>query len=361
MPSLLIVSIAYTPNVGGVETHLSDLVSALIQKKKKVIVLTYQPVTNNKRAKYIENSPNLTIIRLPFVSGLFYNLVHHPALEFIYLTPLLFFALPAVLIFNPSIKTIHSHGLIAGFVSVVWGKVFGRRVITTTHSIYTFPDKGIYRLFAKTIFDMSDKVLCLSKQSVQEINDLGIPKTKIKKFTYWVDLKRFRPGESKRRPFTVLFVGRLVVEKGVLVLVDAIRLVNQKIQVQIAGSGPVENQIPKKMRLGTLSQDQLPKYYARASLVIVPSIHEEGFGRVILEALACGTVVLGSHRGAIPEAINDSVGELFEVSPKNIAHKVNYYYLHPKVLKNKSHAARQFALDRYSAKNVQTIIETYDH
>src|SRR5258706_2980881 len=130
MPSLLIVSIAFFPNIGGVETHLSDLVSALVKRKIKTIVLTYQPVTSSVRTSFVDIKPLITIFRLPFVSGLFYKLVHHPIFEFIYLTPLLFLVLPILLFFNPSIKTIHSHGLIAGFVSLFWGSIFVNKVIT---------------------------------------------------------------------------------------------------------------------------------------------------------------------------------------------------------------------------------------
>ena len=47
--------------------------------------------------------------------------------------------------------------------------MFGTRVITTTHSIYHFPENGDYTKFSKWIFNNSDKILTLSKQSKEEI------------------------------------------------------------------------------------------------------------------------------------------------------------------------------------------------
>jgi glycosyltransferase involved in cell wall biosynthesis len=111
--------------------------------------------------------------------------------------------------------------------------------------------------------------------------------------------------------------------------------------------------------LGKLDQNELPSYYGAADLLIVPSTHEEGFGRVILESLACGTPVIGSRRGAIPEAMDETVGRLIDVTPENIKEAVEYFYKNPKELKKLSKNARKFAERRYSERNVGKIIGAY--
>lgn len=368
---ILQLTVHYSPNIGGVETHLSDLVNGLLEKGYEVFVLTYLPLTAMVKARIWEKGKHLYILRLPWVSGLFYKLVKSPILEFIYLSPLLFIITPLVLLlFRPDV--IHSHGLIAGFIGVFWGKIFGIRTIVTTHSIYHFPELGFYRELSKLIFKNSSKILTLSKQSKREIGKLGIDDDKIVVFTYWVDLKKFRKIEGAKKKlgwnnkFVILFVGRLVEEKGVLVLLESIKSWNKNITLVIAGTGPLENKINHQVLsiknliyLGKLDNDKLPLYYSAADLVIIPSIHEEGFGRVILESLACGTPVIAANRGAIPEAMNETVGALIDITPKNITSKVNYYFKNQNKSKKQSKNAVVFAKKRYSANNIQIILNIY--
>jgi len=80
---------------------------------------------------------------------------------------------------------------------------------------------------------------------------------------------------------------------------------------------------------------------------------------VILESLACGTPVIGSNRGAIPEAMDNTVGKLIEITPENIKKTVDYYYHNPNIVKKLSLSARKYAAKRYSEKNADNIIINY--
>jgi glycosyltransferase involved in cell wall biosynthesis len=333
------------------------------------------PLITKADWKLWERRGYLEILRLPWLPGLFYKFVGRPVLEFLYLVFGLFLVCPFVIFWqNPDV--IHSHGLVAGFVAVFWGKIFGKRVITTTHSVYNFPKKGLYRNFAMWIFGGSDRVLCLSKQSKKEIESLGINPEKVKTFTYWVDLSKFKVQDSKSDSkkkvgwsgykFVVLFVGRLVEEKGILVLLQATKKWNRDIVLVIAGTGPLEktiedskSEISNLVYLGKIDNDMLPLYYSAADIVIVPSIHEEGFGRVILESLACGTPVIAANRGAIPEAMNETVGKLINVSPESIKKEVESFYKNSSKISELAKNARLFSEERYSERNVEEIIRSY--
>lgn len=361
----------FSPNVGGVETHLTDLVNFLSKKNWKVFVLTYNPLTTKAKWKMYEATKNVSIFRIPWVSGLFFRLVPYPMLEFLYLLPGLFIGTPFVILLNKP-QVIHAHGLVAGAVGVFWGKLLGIKTIISLHSIYTFPKIGLYRKFVKLIFNNSGHVLGLSRQSVSEIKSLGISENKTTNFTYWIEMENFKKiSDAKQKlnwtdKFVVLFVGRLIPEKGVKELLKASLLWNKKITLVVAGVGPLDEEVKKYalqnkqiLFLGGIDNSMLPLYYSASDLLIVPSVSEEGFGRVIIEGLACELPVIGANRGAISEALDKTVGKLIDITPENIAKAVDYFYSHPQELKLLSKKARKFALERYSEKNAQGITKFY--
>ena len=99
MKEVLITSIAFSPKVGGIETHFDDLTKALRKEGWKIWVLTYKPITTNVKSKVFERKVNqITIIRIPWIGGLFYKLLKNPILEFAYLLPGLFIGLPIFLL-----------------------------------------------------------------------------------------------------------------------------------------------------------------------------------------------------------------------------------------------------------------------
>ncbi len=361
----------FKPNIGGVETHLDDLVNVLTKNSFNVIVLAYKPLTTKVSSKFYEKKENLKIIRIPWFKGLFYKLIPYPFLEFLYLLPGLFLLTPFALVFeNPSV--IHAHGLVAGFVAVFWGRIFRKKVIISTHSIYSFPKEGLYHDFVKFIFTNADYCLGLSKQAVSEIVVLGINKSKVNFFTYWIDLKKFnRVSDSRKKlkwnnAFTVLFVGRLISEKGINELLESVKTWDKKINLKIIGSGPLENKVREFVKdfenvefIQGIDSNDLPIYYSGSDLLIVPSISEEGFGRVILESLACSTAVIGANRGAIPEALDETVGKIIDITPENIKKTIEFYYQHQDRLKKLEKNCRQFVERRYSEENAQEIINTY--
>lgn len=359
------------PNVGGVETHLGDLFASLTKRGWQVFCLAYQPLSTKVAWKIFEKEVNLTILRIPWIRGFFEKLVSHPALEFVYLVPGIFLVTPFAIVFaRPNV--IHAHGLSAAVAAVFWGKIFTVKTIISLHSIYTFSRKGLYCDFVKLLLKHADFVLSLSKKSNEEVKLLGVEKEKTGVFTYWIDLAKFNiVRDAKKRlnwedKFVVLFVGRLIKEKGLEVLLESVKTWDKKIRLVIAGSGSMEVEILRVVSkasqiqfLGKVDQGDLLFYYSGADCLVVPSISEEGFGRVIIESLACGTPVIAARRGGISEAMDETVGRFIEVTPESIKNAVEYLYKNPKELFKLSKNARNFVERRYSEKNVRAIIKTY--
>ena len=371
--NILILTTPFRPNIGGVETHLDDLIEKGIKERYLFTVLTYQPLITEARGKMVEIGTNFRIYRIPWLRmNLFLTLEKHPILEFIYLFPPLFLVSLFVLLFNAkSVEVIHSQGLIAGTAGVILGKIFGKKNILSTHSIYNFPKSGLYFQFVKFLLKSSNKVLCLSYQSRREILELGVDQSKVEVFTYWVDQEIFKPIPKKKKKkeekFTCLFVGRLVEGKGIPELLQAANLLKEHVKFIIIGDGPLadrikdsENNLPNIDFKGKVDNAQLPKYYSSADVLIVPSTHEEGYGRVILEALSCGLPIIATNRGGVKEYVNDKIGVLIDVSPDNIKKAIISLLRDRKKLDSMRINASLYAKNHFNEKNSQIIFKNYE-
>lgn len=123
-----------------------------------------------------------------------------------------------------------------------------------------------------------------------------------------------RKAESENRLKVVAYVGRLVEEKGIEVLLEAWNrelAQDEDAVLLVAGTGKPEYEAKLKAKaarnvkfLGGLP-DTKPVYRA-SGLTVVPSLWEEPFGLVPLEAVACGSVPLVSDRGFLPEIVKET-------------------------------------------------------
>lgn len=368
---LLIIAIGFLPNIGGLETHLKDLIDELIKQDWKVTVLTYQPLNTPILGKWIERSKNLLIFRLPVLQGIFYTLLKTPLLEFLFLEPLLFITTPIILLKFPDIRVINGQGLIAGFAANFWSKIFRKRYVVTAQSVYHFPQGGLYRNVCKWVFKTADKVIAISNQTKNGIQTLGVNPQRIQVYTNWENSEFFKPVKEEKakqkvgfgNKFVVSFFGRLIEEKGVKVVVESVKFLDKRITLAIYGEGPLTDYIKKATEkyhnvyyLGTVSPELLPLHYSAADLVLMPTLNEEGFGRVAAGALFCGTPVIASNRGALPEVVNNSVGRIIEPTAQEIAKTVNYFYFHRDQLRKRVSETRKYALNKFSEKNAEAII-----
>jgi len=133
-----------------------------------------------------------------------------------------------------------------------------------------------------------------------------------------VDPDEFPPGESDTdaTQVTVGFVGRLVPEKGINVLLDAVAL-STRLRARFAGSGPLgaslragaaHRGIADRVTYdGVLSPADVPAFYRSLNVLAVPSVPTprwtEQFGRVAVEAMASGIPVVSSDAGALPDVV----------------------------------------------------------
>ncbi len=164
----------------------------------------------------------------------------------------------------------------------------------------------------------------------------------------------FSQGEKK----VVLFVGRLAEKKGTVYLIRAMQYVDALLV--IAGSGPLEascKALVKELHLehrvrflGPKPHTQLRSIYASADFFAAPSVTAkggdvEGFGLVILEAMASGLPVIASQSGGITDIIRDGENGLLaqERNEKQLAALINRLISQPRLARKLSQASLETA------------------
>ncbi len=140
---------------------------------------------------------------------------------------------------------------------------------------------------------------------------------------FGVDPEIFAPRPEERdtaRGFVIGYVGRLVVEKGVDLLLDAVAELPGVWRLHIVGGGAERKRLEEQARRlgladrvlfeGELPSLRMPAFFREMDVLVLPSRSQpnwiEQFGRVLIEAMACGVVVLGSDCGEIPNVIGDA-------------------------------------------------------
>jgi len=244
--------------------------------------------------------------------------------------------------FQPDI--VHIHQPLPAFLSIP--SSFSQPIVYTFHSSWPeeFKIKSsrwppIFRKLAspvlaaveRRIVRRANKITVLSKFSKQKLAQLYNREGII--IPGGVDSQRFRPitqGESNKT-LRLVTLRNLVPRMGLSQLIRAMTLLPPHIDLTIGGGGPMRNELMRlihslglseRVRLaGHVPDDDLPHFYSSANWFVLPTVALEGFGLVILESLSCGTPVVGTRIGAIPELLEkfDPQWVIKEPTPEAIA------------------------------------------
>ncbi|MBI2018530.1 glycosyltransferase family 4 protein [Candidatus Daviesbacteria bacterium] len=374
--NILLISPYFSPAVGGVETHLTDLCKYLVSKKHQVFVRTYKAMGVKNRGETEEEGKFLKIHRFWWPDfNLIFKLEKYPVLKFLYLFTGLFFDCFIFMIKNSKkIDVIQSHGFIAAMMGVILGKLFNKRVVINTHVGFRF-NKGFMTEIIKWTLLNSDKILVLTTGIKKSLVNLGIPEKKIDIYHYWVDqriFKRQKNGKEKlgwKDKFIVLFVGRLIEVKGVKKIFDLAKVLKD-MRFVIIGLGPLAHQLKQKSSsyknvefVGKIDNENLPLYYSAADILLIPSQlieqeYGEGIPRVMIEALSCGLPVISTKSGAISDIFSDRIGILVEDDIESMRKAIEKFYKNKIYYQIIAENCRRYALNHFSINNAHIIEES---
>jgi glycosyltransferase involved in cell wall biosynthesis len=231
------------------------------------------------------------------------------------------------------IDVFHAHDWLVATAGIGLKHVFRKPLLVTMHSTEMGRRDGLHSQTEKMIHETEAwltyeawKVICCSDYMVSHVRwAFGLPEDKLVMIPNGVNPQVYQDTKSKdektvRDRFAlpdekiVLYVGRLVYEKGIHILVNAAPKILKKVNAKfiIVGSGYMKEQISgivKSMNLekkilftGFVEDDELLKLQKCADVSVVPSLFEP-FGIVALEAMAAGSPVVVSDTGGLSNMI----------------------------------------------------------
>ena len=349
-PRVLILTTYYHPVLGGVETHARRLASHLNRTGFQVQVVTKRV----SRQQPIEAEvDDVRVHRVGPVGD------RRGSGKWLVLPRVFAKTLQLEASFDV-IVCIDFRGI--GIAAVAAGRLLHRAVILQAETGGTLisashgsasgvpRERGIVRALKsapRAIYRRADHIVCIGHDIEREALETGVPRDRVHYLPHGVDLLRFHPaapGEARRlrtdvgwptdRPI-VLFVGRLSIEKGVLDLLEAWRLVARRdaLLVLVGPDMPAHPWDAGRKARAFVARHELEDcvrfagpapetahLYRAADLFVQPS-HFEAFGLSAIEAMASGVPVLASNVGGLRDFLVDNDNALlFEPrTPPSIA------------------------------------------
>lgn len=327
---LLFVTQDFPPDVGGIQTYSWEVVRHLANRVEALSVLA----PDRPDAASVDRGAPCPVTRLPA----------RPDLLPLVLLPVL----PAQARRMRVDVAVHAQWQTVG-ASVLARALFGwpRRIVCAAHGreLLFNPAAGwpgldaAYDCVRRGLLRQIDAFLPVSHYTAGLLHEQGIPSARTHVVPNGTNPERFRPRDDTAlrqrlglsdQPL-LLTVGRLVRRKGVDTVLRALPAIAEgcpDVAYVIAGTGPDRARLERLAgRLGVqdrvhfvgqIDHDRLSLYYSAADLFVMPAREAppdvEGFGLVFLEANACGTPVIGTRTGGIPDAIQDGETGLL-VSP----------------------------------------------
>jgi 1,4-alpha-glucan branching enzyme len=316
---VLMLSWEYPPHVvGGLGQHVYDLSRYLVKRGHPVTVLTVLGPGSQAPAREWMNGVDVVRVSIAEPSGdNFWDWVLAMNLA-LYQTQM---AMP-----RPAV--LHAHDWLVADAAMVLKESLGIPLLSTIHATERGRQGGIYTPLQaqideqeRRLADASNRVIVCSRAMKTEIvRQWKTPSPKVVVIPNGVDPTRVHPGRGLPRGYQagvpwLLFFGRLVPEKGIDVLVEALPQVQKHVpgvRLAVLGSGPYRRELEAQVKALQLSevvyfggfarQRQRNLWLEYADLAVFPSRYEP-FGIAALEAMAAGVPVVASKVGGMADFV----------------------------------------------------------
>jgi glycosyltransferase involved in cell wall biosynthesis len=224
-----------------------------------------------------------------------------------------------------------------------------------------------FSLFERYAFTHSDYAIAGNRDAVNVLRAKGYHGAVSVIPQFGVDPEVYRPGAPRDHAvFRVGYVGRLVHEKGIDMLLRAVAVLPEVVHLDIIGTGEEQNALQQlatqlnlfeRVRfLGALPSMEVPARMAAFDVLVLPSITQsnwkEQFGRVLIEAMACGVPVIGSTCGEIPNVIGDAGMIFTERFEDELRESIEFLLLEPDRRTRYAALGRARVLEHYTMQRI---------
>ncbi len=328
----------YPPySVGGLARHVEDLAETMVKQNCSVHVLT----TGSAELPAKENRNGVLVHRVQA-----YNLNTPDFLTWVMQLNLAFLERAIEIMSREGLfQIIHAHDWLVAYCGKALKHAYQRPLVATIHATEAGRNQGLHNEQQRYISSVewwltyeAWRVIVCSQYMFREVRQLfqlpedkivvipnGVRPEKLQKAFPDPEIQRMVKAEEE----IIFFIGRLVREKGVQVLLHAMPAVlaaRPKSKLIIAGTGPMQEELRSLSdRLGIRSRvyfagyvDDIAKnfFYKKARVAVFPSLYEP-FGIVALEAMATHTPVIVGNAGGLAEIVEHRVNGL-KVTPGNV-------------------------------------------
>ncbi len=326
---ILMLSWEYPPRIiGGIARVVHDLSKRLIKDGHDVTVVTYR----EENAPYYENDKGVEVYRVD-------NYMISPNNFIDWIMQMNFNMIAKVnelLSKGMKFDVIHAHDWLVAYTAKTLKNSYDIPLVSTIHATESGRNKGIHDDTQRYVNDTewmltyeSSEVIVNSNYMKNELQRLfGLPYEKINVVPNGINVNAFNGIERDydfRRQYAadnekiILFMGRLVYEKGIQHLIDAMPKILSNYndaKLIVAGKGAMLDELKAKVDYmglsqkvyftGYLNSKQVPKMYKCADISVFPSTYEP-FGIVALEAMLAGVPTVVSDTGGLNEIIDHGV------------------------------------------------------
>ncbi|KAH6656346.1 hypothetical protein BKA67DRAFT_513314 [Truncatella angustata] len=322
----------FFPQPGGVESHIYQLSSKLIDRGHKVIVVTHA-YDDRKGIRYLTNG--IKVYHVPF--AVIYRSATFP-------TVFSFFPIFRNIMIREQIEIVHGHASLSSLCheALLHARTMGLRTVFTDHSLFGFADAAsiLTNKLLKFILSDVDHVICVSHTSKENtVLRAALDPLMVSVIPNAVVSENFRPlnypteSPAPQAGFNqiqipppanqlgphdtinIVVISRLFYNKGTDLLTASIPRIlenHPNTRFIIAGNGPkaidLEQMIEQNVlqdrveMLGSVRHEQVRDIMVRGHIYLHPSL-TEAFGTVIVEAASCGLYVVCTAVGGIPEVL----------------------------------------------------------
>ena len=369
---ILMLTWEYPPRiVGGIARVVHDLSKRLIKDGHEITVITYK----EGNVPYYENDKGVNVYRVD-------NYMINPNNFIDWIMQLNFNMIAKaneLIASGEKFDVIHAHDWLVAYAAKTLKNSYDMPLVSTIHATEAGRNGGIHDEVQRYINDTewmltyeSSEVIVNSKFMKNDLQRLfGLPYEKINVVANGINSKAYSGVEKDyefRRQYAadnekiILFMGRLVYEKGVQHLISAMPKILENYhdaKLIIAGRGGMTDELKSQVEAmglgqkvyftGYLNAKQVSKMYRCADISVFPSTYEP-FGIVALEAMLAGVPAVVSDVGGLNEIVEHGVDGMksYAGNPNSLADSILALLFNPELCNNISKKAKAKVKEQYS-------------